>query len=255
MWWLVWKKPFWPFLTQPGPTFWHQKGPNMEFLTHNFNFQSLRKTKAALLPSMWPKDWLTEVKTSKIITFCYFWAKMDKHFILISLKYSVSSYFSFQFPLRYFYNHCFLLVNVAIPHSEYEKNPMKYQFLCFYEIGPNLTQILSERPQPHYFFWLISNEICWGIQLKLITCVAIQQFCKKLVKPLKNCFLGPICTKKGVIMGHTYNEKKFFLVEITKAHHQLSETFYFIKINVLTELQIFFYLEWCFLSKKSVISS
>ena len=209
MWWLVWKKPFWPFLTQPGPTFWHQKGPNMEFLTHNFNFQSLRKTKAALLPSMWPKDWLTEVKTSKIITFCYFWAKMDKHFILISLKYSVSSYFSFQFPLRYFYNHCFLLVNVAIPHSKYEKNPMKYQFLCFYKIGPNLTQILSQRPQPLYFFWLISNEICWGIQLKLITCVAIQKFCKKLVKPLKNCFLGPICTKKGSLWTTPTMKKKF----------------------------------------------
>ena len=46
-------------------------------------------------------------------------------------------------------------------------------------------------------------------------------------------------------------EKSFFLTEITKADHQLSESFYFIKIlYVLTELWIFFYLEWCFLSKK-----
>ena len=63
--------------------------------------------------------------------------------------------------------------------------------------------------------------------------------------------------KKGIIMGHVQNEKqqRFFLEEITKADHQLSETFYFIKISyVLTELWIFFYLEWCFLSK-SVISS
>ena len=44
-------------------------------------------------------------------------------------------------------------------------------------------------------------------------------------------------------MDHTYYEKKIFLVEITKADHQLSETFYFTKIYVLTELQIFFYLE------------
>ena len=28
------------------------KGPNMEFLKQNFNFQSLRKTEAILLPSM-----------------------------------------------------------------------------------------------------------------------------------------------------------------------------------------------------------
>ena len=45
--------------------------------------------------------------------------------------------------------------------------------------------------------------------------------------------------------------KNNFFAEIIKADHQLSETFYFIKISyVLTELWIFFYLEWCFLSKK-----
>ena len=38
-------------------------------------------------------------------------------------------------------------------------------------------------------------------------------------------------------MGHNQNEKQFFLAEITKADHQLSETFYFIKISyVLAEL-------------------
>ena len=42
--------------------------------------------------------------------------------------------------------------------------------------------------------------------------------------------------QKGVIMGHTQNGKQFFLAEITKADHQLSEIFYFIKIYVLTEL-------------------
>ena len=74
---------------------------------------------------------------------------------------------------------------------------------------------------------------------------------KKLVKPLKNCFFGPNLHRKGVIMGHTQDEKKAFLTEITKADHQLSEFFYFIKISyVLTELWIFLYLEWCFLSNK-----
>ena len=46
------KKAFLPFLAQPGPTFWSQKGLNMEFLNPNLNFQSLRKTEAILLPSM-----------------------------------------------------------------------------------------------------------------------------------------------------------------------------------------------------------
>ena len=70
---------------------------------------------------------------------------------------------------------------------------------------------------------------------------------KKLVKPLKNCFFGPNLHRKEVIMGYAHTK----LAEITKADHQLSESFYFIKISyVLTELWIFFYLEWCFLSKK-----
>ena len=38
-------------------------------------------------------------------------------------------------------------------------------------------------------------------------------------------------------MDHAEDEKKNFLVEITKADHQLSERFYFIKISyALTEL-------------------
>ena len=56
-------------------------------------------------------------------------------------------------------------------------------------------------------------------------------FEKKLVKPLKNCFFGPNLHRKGVIMDHAQDEKKFFLVEITKADHQLSESFYFIKLS------------------------
>ena len=40
---------FLTFLTQHGLTFWPQKGQDMEFLTQNLNFQSLRKTEAILL--------------------------------------------------------------------------------------------------------------------------------------------------------------------------------------------------------------
>ena len=76
---------------------------------------------------------------------------------------------------------------------------------------------------------------------------------KKLVKPLKYCFFWTQFAQKRSLWATPKMEKLFF-AEITKADHQLSESFYFIKIYVLTELWIFFYLEWCFLSKK-VISS
>ena len=73
----------------------------------------------------------------------------------------------------------------------------------------------------------------------------------KLVKPVKNRFFGPNLHRKGVIMDHSQDGKNFWGAEITKADHQLSESFYFIKISyALTELWIFFYLELCFLSKK-----
>ena len=58
---------------------------------------------------------------------------------------------------------------------------------------------------------------------------------KKLVKPLKKIF-GPKLHRKGVIVGHAQYEKNFFGAEMTKADNQLSESFYFIKIYVLTEL-------------------
>ena len=59
---------------------------------------------------------------------------------------------------------------------------------------------------------------------------------KKLVKPLKKIFGAPFAQKRGHY-GPYQNEKQFSLAEITKADHQLSETFYFIKIScVLTEL-------------------
>ena len=61
-----------------------------------------------------------------------------------------------------------------------------------------------------------------------------------MVKPLKIAFLDPIYTRKGSAWA-TPKMKNFFLTEIIKADHQLSETFYFIKISVLTELGIFFY--------------
>ena len=44
--------------------------------------------------------------------------------------------------------------------------------------------------------------------------------------------------------------KTIFFSEITKSHHKLSKTFYFIKIYVLTGLMFFFYIVWYFFAKK-----
>ena len=44
-----------------------------------------------------------------------------------------------------------------------------------------------------------------------------------------------ICKEKGSLWA-TPKAEKFFWAEITKADHQLSESFYFIRIYVLTEL-------------------
>ena len=104
-------------------------------------------------------------------------------------------------------------------------------FLFFHSIGPNLAQILSQRPHPLYFFWLLSSEMLGdSININNLCCNSLV-LKKKLVKPLRNCFFGTTLHKRAVIMGHTQNEKQFFLAEITKADHQLSETFYFIKIS------------------------
>ena len=53
---------------------------------------------------------------------------------------------------------------------------------------------------------------------------------KKIGKISNKLLFGPTLHKKGVIMGHIQNEN-FLGAEITKADHQLSKTFYFIKVS------------------------
>ena len=55
-----------------------------------------------------------------------------------------------------------------------------------------------------------------------------------LVKPAKIAIFGPNLQKRG---QHGPHPQKFFLAEMTKIDHQLSETLYFTKIlYVLVEL-------------------
>ena len=143
-----------------------------------------------------------------------------------------------QFPLRYFYNHYFLPIDNA-------------SLFVFLTTDLILAQILPQRPHALYFFladfkwnmlgdsFNITNLCCNPLILK-----------KSWQNLLKTVFLGPICTKKGSLWA-TLKMTIFFFAEIIKTDHQLSETFYFVKLSyVLTELRIFFYLELCFLSKK-----
>ena len=46
---------------------------------------------------------------------------MAQNLCLISFKYGTHSYFSLQFPLRYFFNHYFLLAFKCILNAKYEK--------------------------------------------------------------------------------------------------------------------------------------
>ena len=86
----------------------------------------------------------------------------------------------------------------------------------------------------------INNFCCNPVVLK-----------KKLVKPLKIAFSGPNCTTKWSAWAVPKMKNNFLLAEITKADHQLSETFYFIKISfVLGDFWIFFYFVWCFFYQK-----
>ena len=57
-----------------------------------------------------------------------------------------------------------------------------------------------------------------------------------LTQNMKKAHFGPNLHRKWVTMGHAQGGKKNFFSEI-KADHELSESFYFIKISyVLTEL-------------------
>ena len=144
-----------------------------------------------------------------------------------------------------------LLACKCIPHTKYEKSTIEIPVsLFFHSIGPNLVQLLPQRPHPLYFFLADFQWSMLGDSINFNNLCSISSSEKKLVKSHKNCFLGPICTKKGVIMGHEW--KFFFLAEIRKADYQLSETFYFIKIYICFDWVMNFFLSWVMFSFKRV---
>ena len=113
-------------------------------------------------------------------------------------------------------------------------------FFVFFTTLDLLWPKFCPKDHSHFsFFWLISNGICSGIQLILITCVAIQQFWKKVGKTSSKLVFWTQFAQRRGHYGPCSRWKKFFLAEIPKEDHQLSKSFYFIKIYVLTELWIY----------------
>ena len=116
---------------------------------------------------------------------------------------------------------------------------------CFFTFFTTLKLIWPKfcpKTTPTLIFFLVSNEICYGIQLILITLLESSSSEKYLLRPLKITIFWPNLCKDRVPMGHTINRKHFF-VKIIKPDHKLSKIFYFIKISyVLAELLIMFFL-------------
>ena len=117
-----------------------------------------------------------------------------------------------------FYSHIYitttsLLVNVYLMQIMKKKTHIEIPVSFFFSqhwtyFGPNF----APKTTPTLLFWLNFNKICYGVQSILITYVAIQKFWKKLVKPLKNCFLDPIqiCTEKRSLWTTAKMENFFF---------------------------------------------
>ena len=74
---------------------------------------------------------------------------------------------------------------ISIPTTSY----FKCKTDAKYDIGPNLTQILPQRP------YLLSFSFADFINLNNLCCNPV--VLRKIGKPLKSCFLGPNCTEKG----------------------------------------------------------
>ena len=129
------------------------------------------------------------------------------------------------------------------------KKPIKIPVsLFFHYIRINLAQILPQTLHPLYFFLA---DFTWNMLQDSININNL--WCNPAV--LKKIVFGAQFAQKSGLYGPCPKWKTIFLAKITKANHQLSETFYFIKISsILIELWIFFYLEWCFLAKKCISS-
>ena len=82
-------------------------------------------------------------------------------------------------------------------HAKYEKTIQIPASLFFRDIGPNFAQILPKTTMNLHFL-AVFQKIILGDSTNINNLCFNPAFMKKqLVKPLKSCFLVPICAKRG----------------------------------------------------------
>ena len=132
--------------------------------------------------------------------------------------------------------------------------------LFFHNTGPNLALILPLRPHPLSFL----ANFQWNM---LGDSININNFCcnPAILKNLGETFnliffffwIGAICTTKRSAWATPKMKNNFLLAEITKANHQLSDTFY-IKIScfgwVMLSMNLFSILCDVFYQKRVICS-
>ena len=177
---------------------------------------------------------------------------MGKNLALISFKYGVSSSFSLQFPLRYFYNHYLLPVNVYLMQNMEKKPHWNTSFFVFFTTVDLTWPKFCRKNHTHFtFFWLISRNMLGDtININNYLCCNLAVL-KKLVKPLKNCFLDRIYKEKGSLWAMLKMGKKFF-GRNNKSRSSAFRKFLFYQNIICFDWVMDIFLSWVMFSVKKV---
>ena len=166
---------FLPILTQPGTTLWFQKAQIWNSINWMLIFNRLERQKLYYNQLCDFYDWLTKVKTLKIIAFCHFWPKPWKNLVLISFK-----------SLKYFYHHYFLLLNKFLIQNM--KKPIdNARFFDFSKNGGIIGPTFYLWDHSHIvYFLLIPYKIFYSSNINNLCCNSCFNISeKKLARPLK----------------------------------------------------------------------
>ena len=122
--------------------------------------------------------------------------------------------------------------------------------LFFYNTGSKLPQIWP-KDHTHFLFFFFFADFQWNMlgDSININCLCCNTVILKKKKKLVNCFIGSNLHKKRVSTSQIHNEKQIF-GSYNKSRSSAFRKFLFYQKYHLADLWIFFYLEWCFSSKK-----
>ena len=131
----------------------------------------------------------------------------------------------FNFHSGFYISTTFLLVNVYLMQNMKNTSILFFFSQHWTYFGPNFVP----RTTPTLLFLADFQRNMLGDTININNlCCNPSSSEKKLFKTPKNCFFGPNLHRKGLIMGHAQGGIFF---SRKKADHQLSESFYFIKIS------------------------